>query len=435
MPPLQDTIFALSSGALPSGVAIIRISGPAARAVLEHLTGQAGPPRRARLCDIRNGSELLDRGLAIYFPGPASFTGEDCAELHLHGGRAVVASVLDALTSREGMRAAEAGEFTRRAFVNGKVDLVEAEALADLVEAETQAQRRLALANSGGIQSALYADWRARLVSLRARIEAELDFSDQEDVPANDIDAVRDGVNQLRQEIDSHLNKAHAAEIVRDGFRVAIVGAPNAGKSTLLNLLAGREAAIVTEHPGTTRDVIEVAMEIKGQKVVLADTAGLRETEDPVERIGIARTLATAASADLVLRLTDLSDPHPVAADIEAPAMLVGTKSDLVSQICGEDAISARTGAGVEALLEAIARRALDAGVPSLEGAPIRVRQVNLLRACARALDAAGATSSQNPELIAEELRRSSDCLGRLTGAIETEEVLGDIFSRFCIGK
>ena len=433
-----STIFALSSGALPSGVAVVRVSGDGAGRAVEALCGALPRPRRLTLRRLfaRDGS-VIDRGLVTHFPAPDSFTGEDCAEFHVHGGRAVVAALLERLGGLDDFRQAEAGEFTRRAFLNGKLDLTAAEALSDLIAAETEAQRRLAFANADGRQRALYAGWRARLLHARAMIEAELDFSDEGDVPGSVAAAVWADVAALRAEMGGHLAGFRAAEIVREGFRVAIVGAPNAGKSSLLNYLAGRDVAIVSDEPGTTRDVLEVSLDLGGAKVILADTAGLRVEAGRVEMIGIERAHRTAASADLVLVLEDMADPHGVEVPGVAPALRIGTKLDLKGGEVGQYdlAISTVSGAGIDLLLPEIETRAKEKVSVAESGVvPTRQRHVDLLRSAIAGLSDA-LDDERQLELRAEGLRIASDDVGRVSGAIDTEEILGAIFSTFCIGK
>ena len=436
--PFRDTIFALSSGGLPSGVAVIRLSGPHARDAAVRIAGGVPPPRRAVLRSLRDGDGLaLDRGLVLWFPGPASFTGEDCVELHIHGGRAVVAAMLRALGAMPGLRQAEAGEFTRRAFVNGRIDLTGAEGLADLIAAETEAQRRLAMDNAQGGQRDLYTAWRRQLLNARAMIEAELDFADEADVPGSVSERVWADMRALCREIDEHLGGYRAAEIVRDGFRAVLVGAPNAGKSSLLNALARRDVAIVTEVAGTTRDLVEVALDLDGVKVLVTDTAGLRETDDRVERIGVERAVAAAGRADLVLELVDSSTPRQegIRRTWQASALRVATKSDLPgSRVDGFDhAISVVTGEGLGRLVRDIATRAQSAAATQGSIVPTRLRHVELLRTTKdHVLDA---LIPHDLELRAEQLRLACDALGRITGAVDVEELLGVIFSEFCIGK
>lgn len=356
-----DTIFALSSGALPSGVAVVRISGPATAQALSSMCQGVPVPRRAVLKDIVGlDGEALDRGLVLYFKAPASFTGEDCAELQVHGGRAVVAAILANLSLIPGLRQAEAGEFARRAFENGKMDLVEAEGLAELVQAETASQRRLARHLSEGHLSRRYQSWMDKLSRGRALIEAELDFADEGDVPGSVSDQVWQHMAELLREMEEALS-SHVSEIVRDGFRVAIAGPPNAGKSSLLNFIAKRDVAIVTDIAGTTRDILSVDIDLDGNKVTLFDTAGLRQTDDPVERIGIERARKSMADADLVLFLSDSDHAMPEADDVgeRGRILRVKSKSDLGAPgDAGVPSISVATGFGLDSLLKQIADRA-----------------------------------------------------------------------------
>ncbi|RWC23216.1 MAG: tRNA uridine-5-carboxymethylaminomethyl(34) synthesis GTPase MnmE [Mesorhizobium sp.] len=436
-----DSIVALSSGRLPAGVAVIRISGPQTRFVVETIAGGMVKERAAVLRRFRaRDGTALDAGLVVFFPGPASFTGEDVAEFHVHGGRAVVAKMLETITGFDGVRHAEPGEFTRRAFLNGKVDLVETEALADLVNAETEAQRRFAVQNAEGVQSELYLGWRRRLIHARAMIEAEIDFADEDDVPGSVSDMVWSDVRTMIDEIDRHIAGFRAAEIIRDGFEVVILGAPNAGKSSLFNALARRDAAIVTDEPGTTRDLLEVTLDLQGLHVRLIDTAGLRDAAGKVEAIGIEKARAKAHGADLLLLLHDLANPRDVGElPTVAPTLRVGTKLDLIESGATSGlydlVISVKNGTGVEALLVEIGRRAAETAGSAGDILPSRLRHVELLgeanRHLRRALD--GRMAGQ--ELRAEELRLAADRLGRIVGAIDVEDMLDVIFSQFCIGK
>lgn len=436
----KDTIFALSSGRLPAGVAVIRLSGPGTQRALREMVGMVPEARHASYRPMRAPSgETLDRGIVIFLPGPRSFTGEDSAELQLHGGKAVVAAVLQALGTFEDFRHAEAGEFTKRAFLNGRLDLVEAEALADLIGAETEAQRRFAAANADGAQATLYAEWRRRIVHGRAMIEAELDFSDEADVPGSVSDQVWADMAALARNIRAHLSGYHSAEIIREGYQVVIVGAPNAGKSSLLNALARREAAIVTDEPGTTRDLVEVALDLSGLKVILVDTAGIREGAGRVEAIGIERALSRAERADLVLELAALDERVDVTVAGTAPRIRVGTKADLIDTQRDANAfdllISAKTGHGIDGLLNEISRRAQDATEKMADVLPSRMRHVALLERCAQSLEAAVAQENMALELRAEELRDAGFSLGKISGAVDVEDLLDTIFSEFCIGK
>lgn len=439
-----DSIVALSSGRLPAGVAVVRISGPRTRFVVETITGGMVKNRVAVLRRFRApDGTVLDKGLVVFFPGPASFTGEDVAEFHVHGGRAVVARMLETITGFDGIRHAEPGEFTRRAFLNGKVDLVETEALADLVNAETEAQRRFAVQNAEGAQSELYLGWRRRLIHARAMIEAEIDFADEDDVPGSVSDTVWSDVRTMIDEIDRHIAGFRAAEIIRDGFEVVILGAPNAGKSSLFNALARRDAAIVTDEPGTTRDLLEVTLDLQGLRVRLTDTAGLRDAPGKVEAIGIEKARAKAHGADLLLLLQDIANPRDVGElPTVAPTVRVGTKLDLLEDRAASDAtedydlvISVKNGTGVEELLGEIGRRAAEAAGSFGDVLPSRLRHVELLGAANSYLVRATDGQTVGQELRAEELRLAADRLGRIVGAIDVEDMLDVIFSQFCIGK
>lgn len=437
----DDSIVALSSGRLPAGIAVIRISGPKTRFVVETIAGGMVKDRVATLRKLRaDDGSLIDNGLVLFFPGPNSFTGEDVAEFHVHGGRAVAGRMLETIAGFDGVRHAEPGEFTRRAFLNGKLDLVETEALADLVNAETEAQRRFAVLNAEGAQSALYLGWRRRLIHARAMIEAEIDFSEEEDVTGSVSDTVWTDVRAMIDEISRHIDGFHAAEIIRDGFEVVILGAPNAGKSSLFNALARREAAIVTDEPGTTRDLLEVVLDLNGVRVRVTDTAGLREAPGKVEAIGIEKARAKAHTADLMLLLEDLANPVAISeipADI--PALRIGTKVDLLKgqrPLETYDAfISTVEGTGLAELLAEIGGRAAAAIGDAGDILPSRLRHVELLNETKRFLASALSGEERGQELRAEELRLAADRLGRIVGAVDVEDLLDVIFSQFCIGK
>ncbi|PBB81596.1 tRNA uridine-5-carboxymethylaminomethyl(34) synthesis GTPase MnmE [Mesorhizobium sp. WSM3879] len=433
----KDSIVALSSGRLPAGIAVIRISGAKTRFVLETMAGGGLKDRFTTLRKLMapDGS-VIDHGLVVFFPGPGSFTGEDVGEFHVHGSRAVAAKMLETLTGFAGVRHAEPGEFTRRAFLNGKLDLVETEALADLVNAETEAQRRFAVRNAEGAQSELYSGWRRRLIHARAMIEAEIDFADEEDVPGSVSKAVWTDVATMADEIERHIQGFKAAEIIRDGFEVVILGAPNAGKSSLFNALAQREAAIVTDEPGTTRDLLEVVLDLHGMRVRVVDTAGLREAAGKVETIGIERARAKAGGADLVLLLEDMVDPQPVGAvPTGVPLLRIGTKADLMGARRGAYglAVSSKEGTGLPELLDEIAGRAAAAVGGAGDILPSRLRHVELLEEAKDFILVA--LAGQSLELRAEELRVATDRLGRIIGAVDVEDMLDVIFSQFCIGK
>jgi tRNA modification GTPase len=435
----DDTIFALSSGAAPSGVAVIRMSGAGVRFGLETLIGAVPAARQAVLRTLRApDGEVLDRGLVLFFPGPASFTGEDVAELQVHGGRAVIASILKALAGLPGYRAAEAGEFTRRAFTNGRADLTEIEALADLVAAETEMQRRLAVRQAEGGLRRLYEDWRRRLIRARALVEAGLDFVDEEDVPDDVMAPAWAEAAGVATEMAAHLDDQHWGERVRSGFEVVLLGEPNVGKSSLMNALVRREAAIVTAEPGTTRDLIEVSLDIGGHAVTLVDTAGLRETESLVEREGIARARRRADAADLILAL---SDKDSLAETIPSPASIVHvrTKADLVDSDSKRDstadiAISVRSGAGLDDLVRLIGHR-LDLARPMPSQLITRARQREGVSRSLEHLRELARDGGAAVEVKAELLRSAADALGRVTGKVDVEDLLDVIFSEFCIGK
>lgn len=429
----SDTIFAVASGAGRAAVAVMRLSGPATARMLDAMCGACPPPRRASLRTLRDDrGAALDRALVLWFPGPRSYTGEDCAELHLHGGLAVIEGLADRLVAL-GARTAEPGEFTRRAFLNDRMDLLQAEAVADLVTAETAAQRQQAIAQLSGGLGRIYQVWADRLLRLLAQQEALIDFPDESLPPETELAMLAD-IAALQGEIACHLDDGHRGERVREGLVFAIVGAPNVGKSTLINALAGRDAAIVAPLPGTTRDVLEIRAVFGGVPVTLLDTAGIRATDDEVEAEGVRRARARAAAADLVIEVDD-GCGGAVAGDACGRHIQIASKADLRA-VDGDRQItvSAVTGEGMEPLRHALDRIARDltaaAGPPALTRARHRAALTDTVTALARARDAA-----DMPELRGEDLRQALADLGRITGRITTEDLLGSIFSQFCIGK
>jgi tRNA modification GTPase len=387
---------------------------------------------------------VLDRGLVLYFPGPASFTGEDCAEFHVHGGRAVVDALLKALVSHTGVRLAEAGEFARRAFANGKMTLLDSEALADLIAADTEAERRFAVSNGTGRHAELYSGWRASIIGIRARIEANLDFGDEDDVPDDLPETVWTEISALEDAIRAHAAGYERTEMMREGFDVVLLGAPNVGKSSLINALAAREVAIVTEEPGTTRDLLDVLLDVGGIKVRITDTAGLRRPEGRVEEIGIERALARSRTAQLVLLLAPADGSVPFAEppasgnSSAAPQILrVATKSDLAPSAARSDAdhvISTVSGEGLAGLVETIGRRAAETAPAPGEILPWKARHVGLLCGAVDGLAQARAPGL-GLEIRAEFLRAASRSLGRIAGDVDVEDLLDSIFGTFCIGK
>lgn len=429
---LTATIYALSSGRLPAGIAVVRVSGPRALAALEALAGRVPPPRRASRARLTDPTtrEQLDDALVLAFPAPASATGEDVAELHLHGGPAVVAAVLGALCRMDGLRLAEPGEFTRRAFEHGRIDLSRAEGLADLVAAETEAQRRAALAQAGGRLAVAADRWRSAIVALRVDAEAELDFAEEEADVAAGLAAAAPALAALRAEFAAALADAGRGERLREGLTIAVTGPPNVGKSSLVNALARSDVAIVSPHAGTTRDAIEVRLDLGGVAVTLVDTAGLRETDDPVEAEGVRRARARAAAADLVLRLFDGHDPGGAGQAVRSKIDRDGVPPGLHGGVLH---LSAATGAGLaeaEAWLAGWAARAVRPAEPVLV---TRERHRAALAAGLDALDAAA--GEQDPVLRAEALRQVTRAMERITGRVDVEDLLDSIFARFCIGK
>ena len=451
MHPRDQTIFALSSGRAPSAIAVVRVSGSQAGQVLTTLAGKLPTPRQAGRRLLRDeAGRPIDDAVVLWFPGPASATGEDVAEFHVHGGRAVLAALLASISVIQHTRAAEPGEFTRRAFENGKLDLTEAEGLDDLIHADTDRQRRQALRQLQGLLGDRARDWRERIIEASALIEAGIDFSDEGDVPAELMAPAKKAIKALHDEIAEVLAAQGHSERLRDGLVVAIAGEPNVGKSTLMNQLARREVAIVSPHAGTTRDVIEVQLDLDGYPVTVIDTAGIRETDDPVEQEGVRRARARAEDADLVLWLVEAEqavDPDAVRSlrksedgdRSEGSIWIVRNKIDLGGgggvRPSGEFGISASRGDGIPELVDALVKFASEF-FRATEGAVVtRARQRDLLTRASDSLRRSLGLVEEGEELAAEELRAAAYALGRLLGRVDVEDVLGTIFQKFCIGK
>jgi tRNA modification GTPase len=441
----DQTIFALSSGRPPSAIAIVRVSGQEAAVALTSLAGKIPTPRRATRVMLRGAdSQPIDDAVALWFPAPRSATGEDVVEFHVHGGRAVLAALFAALSAISNVRPAEPGEFTRRAFENGKLDLTEAEGLDDLIHADTDRQRRQALRQLQGLLGDKARDWRARIIAVQALIEAGIDFSDEGDVPAELTEPALAGIKTLLGEIRHVLAAQGRGERLREGLVVAIAGPPNVGKSTLMNQLARREVAIVSPHAGTTRDVIEAQLDLDGYPVTVIDTAGIRDTDDPVEQEGVRRARARATAADLVLWLSDADDHGQFPDQRSTPVWLVRNKIDLepiaplsndADRPLAEFRISAGRGDGLSELITAIVVFAEGFFGAQDSGLIARERQRTLLEDAAASLQRSMTVIGRGEELAAEELRRASYCLGRLLGRVDVEDILDTIFREFCIGK
>jgi tRNA modification GTPase len=428
----MDTIYALASARGKAGVAVIRVSGGRAMQAVEALAGRVPPPRELRLRRLTVAGEVLDEALVAVFPAEASFTGEPVAEFHVHGGTAIVVAVLRALEAVPGLRPAEAGEFTRRAFLNGRLDLAQVEGLADLIDAETAAQRRQAMRVLSGAVARRVAQWRELLLRALALVEVTIDFAD-EDVPVDVRPEVGGLIDTLIGTLRSEVAGSAAAERLRDGFEVAIVGPPNAGKSTLINYLAGREVAIISPVPGTTRDVIEVRLDLDGLPVTLLDTAGLRHSDDAVERIGVERALERAKAADLRVFLYINQDDKKNAPIQPGDIVLRGRVDEAGPGVAG---VSGLTGDGASALIarvrDELSTRVAGAGILT------RARHRRAVLGALEALESAKGEVSggmTRPELLAERLHAARRWLETLIGSIDTEAVLGEIFGRFCIGK
>ncbi len=444
----DDTIFAQSTAPGRAAIAVVRLSGTRTEDVVADLAGDLPKPRRASLRTLRDPGDgrVLDEALVLWLPKPKSFTGEDMAELQVHGGHAVVAGIIACLARQKDLRPAEPGEFSRRAFVNGRLDLTAAEGLADLIDAETVLQRDQALRQMGGALGLVYETWRQRLIGTMALVTASLDFSDEE-LPADLLREAKGEAAAVAAEIGGHLADQRRGERMRSGFLVAIVGPPNAGKSSLLNRLAGREAAIVSSRAGTTRDVVEVHLDLAGLPVTMADTAGLQATEDEIEAEGVRRALVRSADADLTLCVVDGANPEGLAPEargmVEGGATLVVNKADLfgaaplfAAQGRSVHRISCRSGQGIDGVVEEVVRQLRAGSGLAGGGGPVpltRARHRLALEICATALGRIAELDEET--LIAEELREAAVALGRITGRIDVEDILDQVFGSFCIGK
>ena len=430
------TIFALASHSGRAGVAVVRVSGPLAGASARALAGPLPAPRQAVLRRLTHREQEIDQGLLLWFPAPHSFTGEDVAEFHLHGGRAVREALFSALLQL-GLRPAEPGEFSRRAVENGKLDLTRAEAIADLVDAETPAQLRQALRQYDGALADLYEGWRTRLIAALGRAEAAIDFSD-DGVGETEFAAARRAASEISQEIQGHMDDAGRGESLREGLRLTILGPPNAGKSSLINTLARRDVAIVSDTPGTTRDVVEARLDLGGYLLQVADTAGVRDTAEPIEAEGVRRALSHAAGG-MTLLLLDGSSDNPRAglpADMPEPDMTVWNKADLFKRPREGLSISLKTGEGLALLQEMLQQKVQQKLESPGCAAPLtRPRHRHALREAVEALQHGLSAPGDHPELLAEDLRLATRAVGRITGMVDVEELLAFVFRDFCIGK
>ncbi len=441
---MVDTIYALSSGGLPSGVAIIRISGPNSRNVVEKTCANYSFGTAIGLSDILDPEKglVIDKGLVLTFVAPQSFTGEDVVEFHVHGGRAVVDAIFSVLSGLEGLRQAESGEFAYRAFENGKIDLTQAEGLADLIASESEAQRIQAQSAVNGKARTQLESWLEKLISMRTLIEAEIDFVDEGDIPDSVSEQVWTGVREMVREIDWHLSLLNVGEIIRNGFRVTLLGKPNAGKSTLLNCLAGRDIAIVTDIPGTTRDLLEVRLNLGGQVVIITDTAGIHASEDIVEKEGIARALQSAEQSNMTIWINACDDELSTENMSLKPDLLVMSKSDLIADGSNEETLdqydlvlSSKADSGISQLIDVISGAASQSVSGSEAVLFSKTRQFDCLKLAGNVLRSAVEGSETPLELRAENLRIASDAIGRLVGRVDVEDILGAIFSEFCVGK
>ena len=435
----METIFALSSGKLPSGVAVIRVSGEMVKTIVKTLLQKMPEPRVMTYGKLFSAKgEFLDSALTVFFPGPSSFTGEDCVEFHLHGGRAVVSKFLSELQNFDQCRLAEPGEFSRRAFFNGKLDLTEAEGLADLIEAETESQRRLAIMGASGKLASIYRQWRKELINARAMIEAELDFSDEEDVLGSVSDVIWQKLGLLNKSIMDFIEKSRRVATTRDGIKVVIAGPANVGKSSIINKIAGRSVAIVTDEEGTTRDALETRLVLNGYPILLTDTAGLRATENKVEKIGIEVAYERVKDADLVLLVEDLSNPIPIKLpQTKAEIWHIGNKIDLANGSVKKWPIqfSTKTGDGFQSFINKLETFCEKFSYETGEVVTARRRQLNLLEHTTEEIGKAIEGVADDLSIRAEHLRLAADSLGKITGDIDVEDILDVIFSEFCVGK
>jgi len=440
----SETIYSLSSGAGLAGVAVIRVSGSQASECLDIICQKPVKPRHASLRKIcvPKTNQLLDECLVLWLPGPGTFTGEDVVELQIHGGRATVKAVLDVLSGLANFRQAEAGEFTQRAFLNGRLDFVEIEGLGDLIHAQTEAQRVQALNQSSGEASEIFNKWRSDLIAILGYLEASIDFIEEDDVENNALKGFSEKLIRLRNDMNKHLKDSVRGVVVRDGVRVVIAGKPNVGKSSILNFLAKREVAIVSNIPGTTRDVLEVQLDLNGIPVIISDTAGLREnTHDEIEREGMVRTRAEGGRADLVMWVSDNSEQvSGKLLQTEAEQIFVINKSDLL-KLSAEDNndnelfVSAKTGAGMNELLEILSSKISEKFGGKEPALISRQRQKSAIKACVESIDKALEYEGNSLEIVAEQLRLAANQLGRLVGRIDVEDLLDVIFRDFCVGK
>lgn len=435
---MNGTIFAPATASGKAGVAVIRVSGPQALEAVKKMTAIKTPvPRKAMFSEIHTpDGTAVDNGLVLYFPCPNSFTGEDVVEFQTHGGRAIISAVLSGLAQIDGFRPAGRGEFTRRAVENGKMDLTAAEGLADLVDAETEQQRKQALRQMGGALAKIYEDWHDRLLHVLAWMEAYIDFPEEE-IPEDVSADVRGKIAGLMSEIQVHLNDGRRGEKLRDGFQIAIIGAPNAGKSSLMNRLAQRDVAIVSSAAGTTRDIIEVRLDINGYPVIVADTAGLRDTDEEIEAEGVRRAKARAEEADLVLWLSDAlkgkNNTETEKIDSEKIFRIMNKADQTEPQNDGNIWISAKTGQGIDVLLDRIGRFVEEKMALREEPSLTRLRHRKALEECLQCLNSS--LKAPEIELMTEDLRMAMRSLGKITGQVQVEELLDVIFKDFCIGK